>query len=139
MLKTDLLHPEILAAVAAAGHGSGVLIADAKYPLATHTHPRARRVFLNLAPGRLNAVEVARVLAGAIPVERVHAIFPEDGQEPAIHADFRSALGIATMARLGREDFYSMAREPNVCLAIATGEQRLYACVILTIGVVNPD
>jgi RbsD / FucU transport protein family. len=32
MLKTRLLHPEILAALGEAGHGAQVLIADGNYP-----------------------------------------------------------------------------------------------------------
>jgi L-fucose mutarotase len=40
---------------------------------------------------------------------------------------------------LGRFPFYEAARGPDVALAIATGEQRLYANLLLTIGVVSPD
>ena len=32
-----------------------------------------------------------------------------------------------------------MARGPDLALAIATGEQRIYANVLLTIGVVMPE
>ena len=39
MLKTRLLHPEILNALARAGHGSRVLIADGNYPFATEAAP----------------------------------------------------------------------------------------------------
>jgi L-fucose mutarotase/ribose pyranase (RbsD/FucU family) len=35
VLRTRLLHPEILAALAGAGHGSRVLIADGNYPFST--------------------------------------------------------------------------------------------------------
>ncbi len=35
MLKTKLTHPEILQALARAGHGSRVLIADGDYPVGT--------------------------------------------------------------------------------------------------------
>ena len=37
MLYSTLTHPNILRALAAAGHGSQILIADGNYPLATQT------------------------------------------------------------------------------------------------------
>jgi L-fucose mutarotase len=40
---------------------------------------------------------------------------------------------------LERFAFYDVARSPNVALVIATGEQRIYANILLTIGVVPPD
>ncbi|HOS03406.1 MAG TPA: RbsD/FucU domain-containing protein, partial [Candidatus Hydrogenedentes bacterium] len=35
MLKQRLIHPEILDALAAAGHGSKILITDGNYPAST--------------------------------------------------------------------------------------------------------
>ena len=43
MLKTRLLHPQILEALGEAGHGARVLIADGNYPLATQSNPAGRR------------------------------------------------------------------------------------------------
>jgi L-fucose mutarotase len=40
--------------------------------------------------------------------------------------------------RLDRDAFYRAAGDDDVCLAIATGEQRIYANLLLTIGVVMP-
>ena len=137
MLKSQLLHPEILASLASAGHGSKVLIADSNYPFRTHINSAADLVFLNLAPGRLNVVEVLEVLLGAVPVEAAEVIFPEDGVEPSIHAEFRTALGDVETRPLGRRAFYDQARSQDLALAIATGEQRTYACLILTIGVIG--
>ena len=64
---------------------------------------------------------------------------PDDGNDPAIFADFRALLGAIELERLERFPFYDAARGPDVALAIATGEQRLYANLLLTIGVVSPD
>ena len=47
MLKTTLLHPDILRSLASAGHGSKVLIADGNYPFTTGSNPSADIVFLN--------------------------------------------------------------------------------------------
>lgn len=139
MLKTRLLHPEILAALGEAGHGAQVLIADGNYPLATRSNGDAYRVFLNLEPGRLTVTDVLDVIAEAIPVEAAHVMGPDDGSEPSIYEDFRRMLPDTELTRLGRFEFYDMARGPDCALAIATGEQRIYANILLTIGVVMPD
>jgi L-fucose mutarotase len=139
MLKTRLLHPEILAALGEAGHGAQVLIADGNYPLATRSNPDGYRVFLNLAPGQLTVTDVLSVLAEAIPIEAAHVMGPDDGSEPSIYEDFRAQLPETELQRLGRYEFYDMARGPDTALAIATGEQRIYANILLTIGVVMPD
>jgi L-fucose mutarotase len=139
MLKTRLLHPEVLRALGEAGHGAQVLIADGNYPLGTRSNPDSRRVYLNLAPGKLTVTDVLAVLAEAIPIEAAHVMGPDDGSEPSIYTDFRALLPETELRRLGRIDFYDMARGPDTALAIATGEQRIYANILLTIGVVTPE
>ena len=139
MLKTRLLHPEILAALGEAGHGAQVLIADGNYPLATRSNPAAHQVFLNLEPGKLTVTEVLDVIGDAIPVEAAYVMGPDDGSEPSIYEDFRRLLPDLELTRLGRFEFYDMARGPDCALAIATGEQRIYANILLTIGVVMPE
>ena len=137
MLTTRLLHPEILEALGSAGHGSRILIADGNYPVTTGSNPLAKRVFLNLEPGRLAVVEILDVLAEAVPVEAAHVMGPDDGSEPPIYADFRRLLPGTTLERLDRTSFYDLARRSDTALAIATGEQRLFANILLTIGVVH--
>jgi L-fucose mutarotase len=138
MLKYGLLHPEILAALGAAGHGSQVLIADGNYPFATGAPAAARRVFLNLAPDLLKATDVLAVLAEAIPIESAQVMVPDSGPEPPIFAEFRALLPGLALDTIGRFPFYDAARSPNVALVIATGERRIYANILLTIGVVPP-
>ncbi|MDA1358383.1 hypothetical protein O1R50_02050 [Glycomyces luteolus] len=41
MLTCGLVHPPLLAALAAAGHGSRILLADWHFPCSTHTNPAA--------------------------------------------------------------------------------------------------
>ena len=139
MLKTRLLHPEILAALGEAGHGAQVLIADGNYPLATRSNPDGYRVYLNLAPGQLTVTDILSVIADSIPIEAAHVMGPDDGSEPSIYEDFRALLPGTELQRLGRFEFYDMARGPDTALAIATGEQRLYGNILLTIGVVMPE
>jgi len=138
MLKSELLHPEILATLAAAGHGSLVLIADSNFPFSTGANPAAKRVYLNLCPGKLAMHDVLSVLVNAIPLEAARAIAPDSGAEPEIFATYRQLLPPqATFSTLGRFPFYEAARSQDTALVIATGEQRTYACILLTIGVVE--
>lgn len=140
MLKYKLTHPQILAALAGAGHGSKVLIADGNYPFTTGSNPAAAHVFLNLTRGSAPVDAVLAVLVEAIPVEGAHIMMPQEGPEPPIFASFRRILpeGIQ-LQPLGRFAFYDAARASDVALVIATGEQRIYANILLTIGVVPPD
>lgn len=138
MLTYKLLHPQILAALGGAGHGALVLIADGNYPVDTRGHPLAKRVYLNLAPDMLKVTDVLAVLAEAIPIEAAHVMIPDTGAEPAIFAEFRTLLPDLELQKLGRFPFYDMARSQETALVIATGERRIYANILLTIGVVPP-
>jgi L-fucose mutarotase len=138
MLKTRLLHPEILFALGGAGHGSQVLIADGNYPFATRANPAAEKVFLNLAPGKLTVTEVLEVVGAAIPIEAAQVMATADGSEPPIWKEFRALLPDNPLQPLERFAFYDAASAPDVALVIATGEQRIYANILLTIGVVPP-
>lgn len=138
MLKGPILHPEILAALASAGHGSKILIADGNYPQATTAGPNAKVVFLNLAPGTVTVTEVLDAILGAVPVEAAHIIQPPPDMNPPILQEFRARLGDLPLECLDRHAFYEAVRSPDTCLVVATGEQRIYACLLLTIGVVMP-
>jgi L-fucose mutarotase len=139
VLKYRLLHPEILHGLGEAGHGAQVLIADGNYPLATRSHPASRRVYLNLAPDLVRVTDVLKVLADAIPIESAYVMMPDKGPEPAVFAEFRQQLPGIDLKPLGRFEFYDAARGPDLAGAIATGEVRVYANLLLTIGVVPPS
>lgn len=141
MLTYNLLHPEILYALGTAGHGAQVLIADGNYPVITRSNPNARRVYLNLAPGIVSVTDVLNVLVHAVPIEAAYVMSPAPDATPSIYADFHRILGQdQDLIRLGRYEFYDAASKNDVCLAIATGEKRVYANLLLTIGVVrSPD
>ncbi len=138
MIQGKLIHPEILRALASAGHGAGVLIADGNYPFSTRANALAPRVYLNFAPGVLNATDVLRVLVSAIPVESALVMAPDNAPEPPIFAEFRELLPGLKLDVTGRFPFYDAARSPETALVIATGEQRIYANILLTIGVIAP-
>ncbi|GAA3781688.1 RbsD/FucU domain-containing protein [Streptomyces phyllanthi] len=136
MLLTELLHPEILEALAGAGHGARVLLTDGHYPASTATGSRARTVHLNLSPGLLDVTTVLDVLLRAVPVESAHVMVPPEGEpEPPAITEYRTRLAPAPVETLGRFDFYDAARSPDLALAIVTADTRTYANLLLTIGV----
>lgn len=138
MLTTQLLHPEMLDALARSGHGGKVLIGDGNYPFGTGSNPAAPKVYLNLAPGVVDATTVLAAIASAIPVESAEVMGPDDGSEPPIFAEFRTLLPGVELARMGRFAFYDAARGQDVALVVATAERRIYANILLTIGVRTP-
>lgn len=137
MIRSELLHPQILKVLASAGHGSVVLIADGNFPFTTGANPAAERVYLNLAPGKLNVTDVLEALVKTIPIEAAHGMVPDDGVEPVIFEEYRRLMPDVPVHTLGRFPFYDAAKSPDTALVIATGEQRTYACILLTIGVVT--
>ena len=50
MLKGKLIHPQLMAALSACGHGDKILIADGNYPLDSKTTD-AELIYLGLTPG----------------------------------------------------------------------------------------
>jgi L-fucose mutarotase len=138
MIRNPVIHPPLLAALAAAGHGSTVLIADGNYPLATATGPSAKRVHLNVRPGMLDATTVLDAVLDVVPVEGAAVMRPESG-EPPIFDEFGRRLPTIELTRLSRSDFYAAARSADLAVAIATGEQRLFGNILVTIGVIEPE
>ncbi|MBP9004388.1 MAG: RbsD/FucU family protein [Candidatus Hydrogenedentes bacterium] len=138
MLRQKLLHPHILEALAGAGHGSRVLITDANYPASTMLGENAQLVYLNLAPGLVTVIDVLKVLTSVIPVEEAAVMEPAEGPEPEIFEEFRALLPGVPIVGYDRFQFYEEASGADTCLQIVTGEQRIYANLLLTIGVVMP-
>jgi L-fucose mutarotase len=143
MLFGTLIHPQILDALGRAGHGSKILLADGNYPAGTALGPRSRLVHLNLAPGCLTVSQVLDVLLTAVPVEAAAVMDHEEPSmgEPAAWAEFSRALGrvgVDELERIKRREFYEVAGRPDVALTVATGDQRTYSNLLLTVGVVAP-
>jgi L-fucose mutarotase len=149
MLRYELLHPDILQALGRAGHGSQILIADGNYPFSTTLGRNSTLVNLNLRPGLVSCTQVLETLAGAVPVESAAVMAAQKSgpyaltEDPPIWKDFQSILAAAghdtTLEQVERFDFYGAGAADTVALTIATGEQRIYANLLLTIGVVMPD
>ncbi len=139
MLKTTIIHPELIQALAEAGHGARILLADSNYPVTVKANPDARIVFLNFVPGMVGGVDIIRALVETVPLESALYMAPPDSKMPPIVAEYRKLIPKAVpFASLERFDFYDEASSPDTALVIASGEQRVYANLLMTVGVVPP-
>lgn len=136
MLTTPLIHPPLLQALAKAGHGSKILIADGNYPFATATGPNTTTVWLNVSPGLLTVDQVLGVLTQVLKFEAGHTMRDESDQVAPPHAGYQHAIGRnLAIESASRFDFYDLARGEDLAVLIATGDQRTCANLLLTVGV----
>jgi len=139
VLRLPLIHPPLLAALGAVGHGGRVLIADANYSHATNVHPAATVIYLNIRAGLVGVDDVLEPVLAVLPVEAMTLMRPDDGSTPAVFGRYRELAGPdVPVDLLGRLDFYAECRQPALAVCVATGDQRLYANVLLTVGYIRP-
>jgi L-fucose mutarotase len=144
MLKISLLHPDILAALARAGHHAKILIADGNYPVSSKKGPHAELIHLNLAPGIVTVAEVLAAILSAVPVDVVNAMgIPADDPyarkgEPPVWSEYRRVLkengSRLKLEPLLKWDFYKAVESPDHVLTIQTADQALWANLLLTLG-----
>jgi L-fucose mutarotase len=144
MLKHQLIHPQINEVLGRAGHHAKILIADGNYPASTKKGPHAEIVCLNLSPGLVTVAQTLRAVLSAVPVDAVNTMgIPDDDPyakkgEPAVWSEYRRVLRQAH-AKLKLEailkwDFYKAVESSDHVLTIQTGDQALWANVLLTLG-----
>ena len=145
MLKSELIHPKISEVIARAGHSSKILIADGNYPASSAIGPGAELVSLNLAPGLVSVSQVLKVLLASVPIEAVNTMgMPDDDpykldHDPPAWDEYRSILSKAgaeiELQPIERWDFYDAVASRDHVLTIQTGDQALWANLLLTVGV----
>jgi L-fucose mutarotase len=140
MITARLTHPDMIAVLAAAGHGSTVLLTDGHYPARTAVGPNSTTVQLNLTAGSPTVPAVLSVVLETIAVERATLISPSaDALPSAVQDEIAELLPPQIpLERVGRQDFYALARTPDLALCVVTGDSRRFANVLLTIGVLQP-
>ena len=145
MLYGPMTHPQLLGALGRAGHSSKVLITDGNYPAATGAPASAERIYLNLAPGLLTVSDILEVLKLTIPIEQAGIMVPAadvaEADRPAsipAHDEYRAALPGIEVVEIPRWDFYDVAKSDDVSVVIVSADQRLYANLLLTVGVRQP-
>ena len=150
MLKHQLLiHPEINAILGRAGHHAKVLIADGNYPASSTLGPNATLISLNLMPGVVSCTQVLEALVSAIPIEAANTMgIPADdpyalGGDPPIWNDYRRIFKASNsdvqLKPIEKWQFYDAVASRDHVLTIQTGEQALWANLLLTIGVRQPS
>src|SRR5258705_9037799 len=87
MLKTKLLHPEILAILARAGRHGTILIADGNYPASSTLGPNAKLVSLQLMPGVPTVTQVLQAILATVPIDRANTMDYERTAPYALHED----------------------------------------------------
>jgi L-fucose mutarotase len=144
MLKSTLLHPEILRVLAQAGHHATVLIADGNYPASTKRGSHAELVCLQLSPGIPTVAQVLSAIASAVPIDAIHTMgIPDDDPyakfgEPAAWAEYRAIAAAAKVQApitpILKWEFYKAVESDNHVLTVQTADQALWANLLLTIG-----
>ena len=135
MISGSIIHPDILHALAGAGHTAKVLVVDGYFPATTLLAPDVPLVYLNLCPGLLDVPTVLRAVVSTVPIEGAVAATYEDGTRPKVWAEYAEILppDIAIVAAKGSELHHHFT-DRNVALAVMTGDTRVATCVVLTIG-----
>jgi len=133
-----LLSPDLLHALAIAGHGDRIAIVGANFPAASMAR---RLVTLHGA----NATAALVAVLSVLPVDDfepdpvvVMQVVGDQEHTPEAVAEFTRVLahaGVAPPARLPRHDFYRAVKEAYA--VVLTGERRLYGNIMLTKGVVR--
>lgn len=143
MLKNidPILTADLLYTLRAMGHGDEIVIVDANFP--------AESCAQNLIcmPG-LSATRVMDAILSVMPLDdfvpeaACHMeVVGDPAAEQPIFAEFRKVLDRheGPHARLGRvERFAFYERAKQAFAIVATGETRLYGCLILKKGVIRP-
>jgi L-fucose mutarotase len=144
MLKHQLIHPKINEVLGRAGHHARVLIADGNYPASTKNGPNAEVVCLNLSPGLVTVAQTLEVLLSAVPVDQLNTMgIPSDDPyarkgEPPVWKEYRRIIAAARLKLklepIPKWDFYEAVSSADHVLTIQTGDQALWANVLLTVG-----
>lgn len=134
ILNADLLH-----ALRAMGHGDDLVLADANFPATS----MARRLI------RMDGVPGPRLLEAILSVLPVDDFVPDPavrievvgapGEVPPVCADYAEILGRqgVKLGAIDRFVFYDRAKQAFA--VVASGEARLYGCVLLKKGVIRPS
>lgn len=144
MLKHTLIHPKIIEVLARAGHHAKILIADGNYPVSSKKGPNSELVCLNLSPGIVTVSQVLEAILSAVPIDEINTMgIPSDDayaqkEEPPVWNEFRGVMQKARLVYqlkpIEKWSFYDAVNSPDHVLTIQTGDQALWANLLLTMG-----
>lgn len=137
MLKTPVIHPTIMEVLARSGHFAQVVIADGNLPVGAMNGPNSTTVHLNFKPGLLDALTVLEGILEVCPIQGAIVMEKPSEANAEIHLAYKELLGDVSWSEMERWAFYDQIRDKTTTLIIQTGEQRRFANLILTVGVVK--
>jgi L-fucose mutarotase len=145
MLKgiDPLLNADLLYALRAMGHGDDLVIADANFPSETMATRRLIRMDAADGPRVLKAVLSVMPLDDFVPDPALRIeVVGDEASVPGVCAEYaklveQSSAGAIKLGQIERFAFYE--RSKKAFAVIATGETRLYGCILLKKGVIRPD
>lgn len=133
MLKNNCIHPDIMRCLSLCGHGDKILIADGNYPLDAKTGD-AHKIYVGVMAGLPTVTQVLEAILGEVNIEAATVMKTDDGSEPPIFDEFKTMLGLP-LDELDRYGFYDACSRPDVRFAVSTGEKRIFANILITVGV----
>lgn len=128
MKHTGLLHPQLAALVASAGHTQTIVVADAGLPIPTTTP----RIELGVVAGLPDLLSVLQAVLDELVIEGITIARETKGNSPHWHAELLQVLPM-TPTEISHEEL--KAHLPHALAVIRTGETTPYANVILHCGV----
>ncbi len=135
MIKADIIHPDLLQALAQCGHKANILIADANYSFLTNTSAQARIIWLNFSPGLIGSVIILEKILQYINVEKATLMNSPADFDNTIEREYRSLLAATIeFEHVERNEFYLQAKTSDTILVIASGETRRFANILLTVA-----
>lgn len=133
------LSPELLKVLSEMGHGDEIVIADGNFPSASHNE-KVIRYDGNSVPELLEQILELLPLDTYVP-EQVFLMEVADGDDyvPEIWGEYKQILKNSgeehNIKYVERFDFYEQSK--NAFAVVATGEEAIYANIILKKGVVK--
>jgi L-fucose mutarotase len=140
MIRGEIKHPDVLAALAGAGHGSKVIITDAHYPVATSIRQGAPIIRLALVADQPTVPFIAQRIVSAVPVEAADLPKVPDEHLPSdVHTELLGILGDTPINWISRNELYERGRSEDIALCIVSGDTRRFGNLILTVGVLRDE
>lgn len=140
MIRGEIKHPDVLAALASAGHGSKIIVTDAHYPVATAIRQGAPIIRLALVAGQPSVPFIAQRIVGAVPVEAADLPKVPDEHLPlGVHTELLDILGDTPINWMSRSELYEAGRSEDIALCLVSGDTRRFGNLILTVGVLRDE
>jgi D-ribose pyranase len=129
MKRSGLLHPALIQAIAAAGHGDVIVIGDS----GLRVPPHCRRIDLGVICGVPGVVDVLRSVVGELAIESVVIASEFEQWNPAIRAQVLAELPVEPSETPHLDLIVELAERQAVY--VMTGECSAFTNVALICGV----